>query len=164
MIDCASFSGTPSVAVDLAQPRNSGTALTLSLPRVINFNLSCSLTRNRTSHSMKNLAFHGLLRWKMILLTNSHYITKHFSLGGWENVLLELGSERVKLYTSNWKGSPATPIQTKKEHYPGKQICFNDLFGRKVESDDWTATRSDAGKLAILCPCTRRTIITLQSR
>ena len=28
----------------------------------------CSLTRNITSHSMKNLAFHHLLRWKMIIL------------------------------------------------------------------------------------------------
>ena len=29
----------------------------------------CSLTRNMTSHSMKNLAFHRLLRWKMIILS-----------------------------------------------------------------------------------------------
>ena len=31
-------------------------------------NFPCSLTRNITSHSMKNLAFHCLLRWKMIAL------------------------------------------------------------------------------------------------
>ena len=31
-------------------------------------NFSCSLTRNITSHSMKNLAFHSLLRCKMIVL------------------------------------------------------------------------------------------------
>ena len=31
-------------------------------------NFPCSLTRNITSHSMKNLAFHSLLRWKMIML------------------------------------------------------------------------------------------------
>ena len=31
-------------------------------------NLPCSLTRNITSHSMKNLAFHHLLRWKWIIL------------------------------------------------------------------------------------------------
>ena len=37
--------------------------LTLSLSRVINFNFPCSLTRNITSDSMKNLAFHNLLRW-----------------------------------------------------------------------------------------------------
>ena len=43
-----------------------------------------------TSHHMKNLAFHCLLRWNTIT-TNSHYITIHFSLKGWENVLCELG-------------------------------------------------------------------------
>ena len=31
-------------------------------------NSSCSLTRNITSHSMENLAFHSLLRWKTIIL------------------------------------------------------------------------------------------------
>ena len=31
-------------------------------------NFPCSLTRNITSHSIKNLAFHRLLRWKMIIL------------------------------------------------------------------------------------------------
>ena len=29
---------------------------------------SCSLSGNITSHSMKNLAFHSLLRWKMLIL------------------------------------------------------------------------------------------------
>ena len=38
-------------------------SLTLSLPRVINIKFPCSLTRNITSHSMENLAFHSLLRW-----------------------------------------------------------------------------------------------------
>ena len=31
-------------------------------------NLPCTLTKNITSHSMENLAFHSLLRWKMIIL------------------------------------------------------------------------------------------------
>ena len=31
-------------------------------------NFPCSLTRNITSRSMKNLAFHRLLRWEMIIL------------------------------------------------------------------------------------------------
>ena len=35
--------------------------------KLSSFNFSCSLTRNITSHSMKNLAFR-LLRWKMIIL------------------------------------------------------------------------------------------------
>ena len=29
----------------------------------------CSLARNITSHSLENLAFHSLLRWKMIVIT-----------------------------------------------------------------------------------------------
>ena len=45
----------------------------LSLPRLINFNFPCSPTRNITSHSMKNMVFHSLLRQKMIppILTTS---------------------------------------------------------------------------------------------
>ena len=43
-------------------------------------NSSCSLTCNITSQSMKNLAFHSLLRWKMIVLQNSHCITSYISL------------------------------------------------------------------------------------
>ena len=42
--------------------------LTLSLLRVINVKFSCSLARNIASHSMENLAFHSLLRWKMIII------------------------------------------------------------------------------------------------
>ena len=41
---------------------------TLSLPRVINLKFWCSITRNITPHWMKNLAFHSLLRWKMVTL------------------------------------------------------------------------------------------------
>ena len=60
-------------------------------------NFSCSLTRNITSHSMKNLAFHSLLRWKMIILPILTTSRMHFCSKGWENVLFELRSERVKL-------------------------------------------------------------------
>ena len=48
---------------------------------------------------MKNLAFHCLLRWKMIIppiLTTSLI---HFSSNGWENVLFEIGSEKVNPFT-----------------------------------------------------------------
>ena len=70
--------------------------LTLPLPRVINVNyLSCGLARNITSHCVKNLAFHSLLRWKMITyLMKDDYIPHSFSSKHWENVLFELGSER----------------------------------------------------------------------
>ena len=39
---------------------------------------------------MENLAFHSLLRWKMIILSISHYITLHLSLEDWAH-----DSERV---------------------------------------------------------------------
>ena len=59
-------------------------------------NFSCSLTRNIASHSMENLAFQSLLRWRMIIilpiLTTSLI---QLCLKGRENVLFELGNERV---------------------------------------------------------------------
>ena len=70
-----------------------------SLPRVINVKFPCSLTRNITSHRMESLAFHSLLRWKMIILYYQFSLTHLylFSLNGWKNVLFELGSQRVKI-------------------------------------------------------------------
>ena len=46
------------------------------------------------SHSMKNVAFHSLLRWKMIIILSKKFSQPH--LWGWENVLFERGSEGVK--------------------------------------------------------------------
>ena len=45
---------------------------------------------------MKNLAFHYLLRWKMIILPILTTSLVHFPLQSWENVLFKLVSERVK--------------------------------------------------------------------
>ena len=59
-------------------------------------NFPCSLTRNIPSRSMRNLAFHSLLRWKMIVLLILTTTLLNFSLEDWENVRFELGSERVK--------------------------------------------------------------------
>ena len=45
-----------------------------------------------TSHNTKDLAFHNLLRWKMIILSNSHYLTYTFlfkRLGEWTFVIQE---------------------------------------------------------------------------
>ena len=50
-------------------------------------NFPCSLTRNITSHSMENLAFHSLVRWKMVVLEILTTSPVHFSLGSWENLL-----------------------------------------------------------------------------
>ena len=60
-------------------------------------NFPCSLTRNITLPSMKNLAFHRLLRWKMIILLILA-TSLIFSFRGWENARFELGSERVNTY------------------------------------------------------------------
>ena len=68
---------------------------------------SYSLTGNITSHSMRNLAFHSLLRWKMItlpILTTSLF-SIHFPLKGWENVLYELGSVYRSLSTHGFSPS-----------------------------------------------------------
>ena len=56
---------------------------------------SCSLARNITSHSMKNLAFHHLLRWKSIILTILITSLIHFSLGR---------SGECTFWTWEWKG------------------------------------------------------------
>ena len=48
---------------------------------------SCSLTRNITSHSMENVAFHSLLRWKMIIIQILATPLMHFlfkRLGEWK--------------------------------------------------------------------------------
>ena len=47
-----------------------------------------------TSHSIKNLAFRSLLRWKVIIPILATSLI-HFSSKGWENVLPELGSEWI---------------------------------------------------------------------
>ena len=67
--------------------------LTLSLLWSIS-NFLCSLTTNITSHSTKNLAFHRLLRLKMITLPILITSLIHFSLKVRENVLFELGTDR----------------------------------------------------------------------
>ena len=68
-------------------------SLTLSLPEWSISNFSCSLTSNITSHSMKNLAFHSLLRWKMIILPILTTYRTHSSLKGCENVFLNFGAK-----------------------------------------------------------------------
>ena len=74
--------------------------LTLLLPKSVQIS-PCSLTWNSTSHSLKNVAFYRLLRWKMIMLTILTTSLIHFSLKGWENVLFELGSDRVRQRSGN---------------------------------------------------------------
>ena len=60
-------------------------------------NFSCSLTSNIASHSMKKLAFHSLLRWKMIILPILTTSLIHFSLG-------RLGEIECSFRTWEWMG------------------------------------------------------------
>ena len=61
-------------------------------------NFSCSPTRNMTSHSKENLAFHSLLRWNIIIVPCNSLINSpiHFSL------YKRLGE--CTLWTWEWKG------------------------------------------------------------
>ena len=56
-------------------------------------NFSCSPTRNITSHSMKNVAFHSLLKGKMIILPILTTALVH--LLRWWEILFELKSDRL---------------------------------------------------------------------
>ena len=70
----------------------------LSLPRVINFKLPPQLHQKYWHDTVKEPGFlHSLLRWRMITLPILTTSLIQFSLKGWDNVLLEFGSERV-----NW--------------------------------------------------------------
>ena len=101
-------------------------------------NFSCSLTSNITWHSMENRAPHSLLRWKMFLLPNSHYLTYTF-------IFKRLGE--CTFWTWEWKGSPGTtrlqiqwnhknrpnntrPDQdrTKPDHAKPKMKAWNDIY------------------------------------
>ena len=69
-------------------------------------NFPCSLTRNITSHSMKSFSW-LTHRWKDYYTTIVTTSLIHFSLKGWENVILELGSKRV-----NAHGGTPNSVQT----------------------------------------------------
>ena len=56
-------------------------ALTLSLPRVINFKFPLQLHQKYYITQIKNLAFHSLLRWHVIPLNDPHYLTHTFLFG-----------------------------------------------------------------------------------
>ena len=66
-------------------------------------NFPCSLSRNITSHSMKNLDFHRSLRWKMIILPHSFLFERFGECTTWK-----------------WKGQPFHS-QVQKVHSPNLQ-------------------------------------------
>ena len=58
---------------------NFGSKLCTEAPGAINFKFFCSLSRNISSHSIENLAFHSLLRWNMTVLPILTTSLIHFS-------------------------------------------------------------------------------------
>ena len=66
------------------------------IPGVINFKFPLQPHQNITPHSMKNLSFHRLLNWKMIILPNSRCLTYAF-------LSKKLGV--CTFWTWEWKGS-----------------------------------------------------------
>ena len=64
--------------------------LNLSLPWVWSISNVPVASPERLHHTvMENVAFHRLLRWKMIILPTLTTSPIHFSLKGWENVCFE---------------------------------------------------------------------------
>ena len=57
--------------------------------RMINFTEISPSASPEMLHSMMNLTFHNLLRWKMIILTTLTNSLIHFSSEGWENARIE---------------------------------------------------------------------------
>ena len=68
---------------------------TLSLPRVTNIKFLLQPHQKYYITQYEELGFHCLLRWKMIILPILTTSLIYFPSNGWENVLFELGSERV---------------------------------------------------------------------
>ena len=60
------------------------------------FQISPAASPDMIPHSMENLSFHSSLGWKLL---SHQFSLPHLSIffKGWENVLFELGSERVKM-------------------------------------------------------------------
>ena len=65
-------------------------------------NFACSLSRTIPSHGMKNMAFHSLLRWKMVMLQILTMYLIHFSLTLSVPRLKSAFSQTFKRETYKW--------------------------------------------------------------
>ena len=90
--------------------------ISLSIQRVINFKFLLQRTSNTTSHSLKNLAFHSFLRWKMIippiLTTSVREGTLFWGWGGWGvggGLGLQRGGSSMKFL---WKSGEVSNVRT----------------------------------------------------
>ena len=99
-------------------------------------NFPCSLTRNIASHSMENLAFHSLLRWKMIMLLQLSLI--RFSLEGWPGRMYSFWTwEKIRVLHSAQK--------TLLTSYQSLQSLYTKL---PLHSQEWSISN-------FLCSLTR---------
>ena len=109
---------------------------------------------------MKNLAFHRLLRWKIIIpqiLTTSLI---HFSLRGWESVLFELGTERVKNVSRTYSPNKSTAVTETQMAVTGSEMrsmkigmasTAAALANSSVTSSKWCLSTS--GRIFPACSC-----------
>ena len=105
--------------------------------------------------SMKNLAFHSYYSyegWLILPILTKSLI--HFFLRGWENVLFELGSERVKS-SSNWHMSFVVLCHLRK-HNESFLLLWNGIFAlgsspHCVQRAQRSSCRSGCPALAVLC-------------
>ena len=120
-------------------------------------NFPCSLTRNITSHSMKNLAFHSLLEWKMIILPILTTSPLPFSLYTIERMyFLNLGVEGL---TRGLYGTLVLPSN----HSATLSLVFYVLFPHFppfiLSGEFWTCERNFMDRVT---PVSRRNWTTWQ--
>ena len=120
------------------------TELTLSLPRVINAKFLLQPHQKYYITQYKELlAFHSLLRLGDDHTIDSHNLTIiHFSSKGWENVLFELGSERVNPGLINGRfiqtNAPELQLRTKEGGSNRKEASIKvppSVFGPPFRSN-----------------------------
>ena len=100
--------------------------VTLPLARVINFKFPLQphqkyYVTQYEAHSMKKLAFHSLLRWKLIMLPILTTSRLHLSLKGWENSY----HDRTEVYFANillWQGDEGPSGAPGRSGPPGEKV------------------------------------------
>ena len=103
---------------------------------------------------MENLAFHSLLRWKIITLPILTSSPIHSSLQGWENVLFELGSERAR---KDWKkpirSRVYSPVTTRMKK---KTPCYCEVtFSNNYNATTKRCRKKRAGDTPPTCNATK---------
>ena len=115
-------------------------------------NFPSSLTRNITSHSMENLAFHTLLRWRMIILQILTTPLIHFSFKGWEN---------VNFLSWDWKGYIGWLCKLANTYYLWFVIPICSLIGRRDILEPFWRKNGESNHVLSFCVFTLNVFPTL---